>query len=105
MAAVEGRKTTPDQVRIQVELFGLARIISGRRQVEIAVPGEAEPRHVVMALSEICPQMVGKVIREDLSGLQESYTFNLNGKTFVSDGPLNLQPSDRILLFSSQAGG
>ena len=36
---------------------------------------------------------------------QSSYTLNVNGTSFVSDGPLNLEQGDTILLFSSQAGG
>ena len=102
---MEGKGTASDLVRIQVELFGLARILSGRRQVEIAVPGEAAPRDVAAALADVCPEMVDKVIREDRSGLQMSYTLNLNGTTFVPDGPVHLEAGDTILLFSSQAGG
>ena len=73
--------------------------------MEIAVPREGATRDVAAALAELCPEMVGRIVRDDRSGLQESYTFNLNGRTFVSEGQLHLEPGDTLLLFSSQAGG
>ena len=73
--------------------------------MEITIPGETTSRDAVAALAEACPEIVGHVIREDRSGLQESYVFNLNGTAFVSDGRLHVASSDTILLFSSLAGG
>lgn len=69
------------------------------------IPGAAAPADVVAALAEVCPELVGRAIREDLSGLMESYVFNLNGTKFVSSESLSLKHGDRLLLFSSQAGG
>ena len=98
-------KASGTAVNIQIELFGQARILTGRRQVEIVMPEQAEPGDVVAALVKICPELLGKVIREDRSGLQESYTFNHNGTAFVSHERLHLKQGDSLLLFSSQAGG
>jgi len=92
-------------VTIQVELFGLAQLVCGRRQVAIDVPGSATVADVATALAKTCPALVGTIIRHDLSGLHESYILNLNGLTFVAQGCLTLQPGDTLLLFSSQAGG
>lgn len=97
--------TAPGTLEIRVELFGVARMSSGRRVVRIAVPAEADVQDVVAALSRVCPQLVGEIILDDLSGLQTSYTLNVNGTSFVGNGPLNLEQGDTILLFSSQAGG
>ena len=99
------KQAVPKLATIQVELFGLARMLCARREVQIAVPNQSNTRHLVLALSKSCPQLIGQVIREDLSGLQESYTFNLNGIAFISDQQLELETDNRILLFSSQAGG
>ena len=90
---------------IQVELFGLARLICGRREVGIRVPVPARPSDIAAALSDSCPDLIDKVVRDDRSGLQESYTFNLNGTAFLGFEEVRLSPGDRILLFSSQAGG
>ena len=97
--------TSHAQVTIRVELFGQARIVWGHSQVEIEVPVKAEADDIVAVLAESCPELIGTAIREDRSGLQESYTFNLNGIAFVGDGPMHLKQGDNLLLFSSQAGG
>ena len=96
---------TAGVLEIRVELFGLARMSSGRRLVWITVPVHADVQDVVAALSRVCPQLVGEIILDDLSGLQPSYTLNVNGTSFVGDGPLSLEQGDTLLLFSSQAGG
>ena len=92
-------------VTIQVELYGLAQIACGRRQVAITVPSEAAVTDVMSALAAACPALLGGVIRTDLSGLCESYVLNLNGLVFVARERLRLQSGDTLLLFSSQAGG
>ncbi len=96
---------TATKVGIRVELFGMARMACGRRHVAVEVPGVAVLADVVAAVAHACPELVGHVILEDLSGLQESYTFNLNGTAFLTGGRLQLKQGDTLLLFSSQAGG
>ncbi len=91
--------------RIVVELFGMARISCGRMDVEIEVPPDGGIDRVVRALADACPDLVGIAIREDRVGLLDSYTFNLNGTMFVSGGAARLRAGDRLLLFSSLAGG
>ena len=98
-------ETAVQSVAVRVELFGGARIASGRREIEIIVPERAESAVLARTLAEACPELVGRVVKEDRSGLQESYTLNLNGVTFLSEGQLLVKPGDRLLLFSSQAGG
>ena len=90
---------------ISVELFGTARMACGRRLIEARVPVHAGVADVARVLAHICPQLVGVALRDDLSGLLESYTLNLNATQFVEDDDLTLQDGDTLLLFSSQAGG
>ena len=98
-------RAEPHLVDVRVELFGRARMTSGLRYVEVALPKSADRANVAVALAQACPELVGEVISEDGSGFQESYTLNVNGTTFVGDGPLGLISGDAVLLFSSQAGG
>ncbi len=90
---------------VAVELFGMARIACGRDVVEIAAPLDGGLGRVVSALADACPELVGVAIRDDRTGLLDSYTFNLNGNEFVSGDAPRLRPGDRLLLFSSMAGG
>ena len=92
-------------VSISVELFDQARLLTGRREIKIAVPEHAGVAELTIALAAVCPELVGPVLLEDRSGLREGYIFNLNGTTFVSDQRLHLKTGDGLLLFSSQAGG
>ena len=98
-------QTTRLSVKVSVELFGNARVLSGRRAADIMVPATSHDCDIVTALADTCPELVGAVVRADLSGLQPSYVFNLNGESFVAEGQIDLSPGDSLLLFSSQAGG
>ncbi len=100
----EGRPNEASIV-IRVELFGRARLLCERACVEVEIPPHSEPGALAAALAASCPELVGEAIREDRSGLRESYTFNLNGTSFICDGPTTLRAGDSVLLFSSQAGG
>ena len=90
---------------IIVELFGMARISCGRRNVEIELLPDGGMEGIVEALADTCPELVGIAISEDRKGLLDSYTFNLNGTAFVSSEMSRLSDGDRLLLFSSLAGG
>jgi molybdopterin converting factor small subunit len=90
---------------VVIELFGMARISCGRRDVEIELPPDGGMERIVEVLADACPALVGLAIREDRTGLLDSYTFNLNGTTFVSSDTTRLCEGDRLLLFSSLAGG
>ena len=90
---------------IIVELFGMARISCGSSDIEIELPPDGGMKGIVEALADACPALVGVAIRDDRKGLLDSYTFNLNGTTFVSSETSRLREGDRLLLFSSLAGG
>lgn len=89
----------------RVELFGVARVLSGLKQVELDLDEGGDVRGVLRALAERCPALVGPVIRPDLSGLVEGHVLNLNGLSFVADAGTRVAPGDAVLLLSSSAGG
>jgi hypothetical protein len=92
-------------VGVRVELFGMARLASGHAILELDLPCDAGLMEVAQALVGACPALRGLAIRPDGTGLLESYTLNLNGRVFVTEAGVSLQPGDTLLLFSSQAGG
>ena len=94
-----------NSINIKVELFGQARIIAGFREVDISIPSNTIVSDIAGILGKKYPSLIGKVLENDGSKLLDSYTLNINGKTFVSDGALEIEPNDMILIFSSQAGG
>ena len=102
---IETQRNAPTWLEIQVELFGMARLVARRNRVQVRVPSDAGAGHLAAALAETCPDLVGDIVLEDRSGLQKSYAVNLNGKSFVSGQHLGLKHGDTLLVFSSQAGG
>lgn len=92
-------------MQVMVELFGRARLLAGRREVPIEVPVACGIGDLASVLADAVPTLMREVICEDNLGLVESYVFNLNGTRFLGDEFVELEPGDRILLFSSQAGG
>ena len=92
-------------VEIIVELFGLAKMATGRSEIAIRLPKLSSARDVITAIGVCCKELNGIAITGDGSGLMESYTMNLNGDLFLDDRDVIFKPGDRILLFSSQAGG
>ena len=102
-----GTRTSGQAVGVSVELFGTARLACGRRRLDVRVRANATVADVARAAAAACPDLVGVAIREDSGGLLASYALNVNGTAFVGDGEgaLDLREGDRLLLFSSQAGG
>ncbi len=97
--------SAPPMLDLHIELFGLAAIASGRRRVSVSLPADSAVGEVAAALARECPELVGEVVSDDRSGFRSSYILNVNGRTFVDGGPLELARGDTLLLFSSQAGG
>jgi len=97
--------TNKTGIAIKVELFGTPRLAAGRREIELVLPTEASRRGFAEALAEACPALVGKVIRDDLTGLQGGYVLNRNGLAFLTGELLNVQDGDSILILPNQAGG
>lgn len=93
------------RVSATFELFGTARLVVGRKEVRADVPGRADSRRLADALGAVHSELVGPIVRKDGGGLVESYTMNLNGRRFLGSDIIDIEPDDRLLVFSSQAGG
>jgi hypothetical protein len=98
-------RDAPTMIKISVELFGIPRIRAGRREIELELPAGASRHQLVQAIASECPVLVGHVLREDLTDLQDGYLLNHNGISFLSSDILCLQSGDFLLLLSNQAGG
>lgn len=102
-----GTRDAGELVGVSVELFGMARLTCGRRRLDVRLRANATAADVARVVGAACPDLVGVALREDRGGLLASYALNVNGMAFVGeDGcALELREGDRLLLFSSQAGG
>ncbi len=93
------------EVKISVEIFGMARIIAGTSGFDLDVKNTLSLDEFCVIIADECPSLLKGVIRKNCVALEESYVFNLNGESFFNSENLNFHEGDKILLFSSQAGG
>lgn len=94
-------------MRIDIEFLGLARLVTGERELALDVEEGTTYRDLVRLLAEKYPQMIGQVIRPDRATLQEPNIFNLNARRMIQAKHMDepLQGSDRVILMSMSAGG
>lgn len=99
------KATNARTVLVTVELFGHARLVCGRKEIAIQLPTELTSSDLAQALYASTPSLKGVVVDELGHDLMASYTANLNGHSFLEDSLVRVTDGDRILVFSSQAGG
>ena len=87
--------------RVHVELFGVARLRAGVKQ--IAVDAESIDE-VLRALSRICPTLLGSVLSNEGS-LLPAYTLNINGQQFTTDPSTRLHDGDTLIVLPVDVGG
>lgn len=94
-------------MRVEVELFGLPRLIAGERQVTLRLEEGATFKDVVRTLVGRFPDMVGDVVQADGETMQPPNILNLDGKRMVQPYQMDESPSDgdRIVVMSMSAGG
>jgi len=94
-----------DRVLYTVELFGVARLRAKTAELSLELPRDATLAHVLLALSEKLPTLVGPVIAPDKSSLSTGHACNINGRNFVRSMSTKVNPGDKILIISADAGG
>ena len=92
-------------IAVKVELFGTPSLAAGRREVELILPSGSGRQEFAAAIAEACTALIGNVIRDDCSGLQEGYVLNRNGLAFLQGDALDVGDGDSLLILSNQAGG
>lgn len=95
------------KMRIQVELFGLPRIIAGERKITLSFGDDATFRDVVRSLAHRYPDMLGDVIQADGETLQSPNILNINGRRMIQPHQVDesIRDGDEIVLMSMSAGG
>jgi hypothetical protein len=93
-------RTTPEQLTVVVEMYGLARLRAGRETLTVAARTPFEALRLVTAG---CPNLQG--LLTEAGQLDGHYLVSLNGRCFLDDLELELENGDRLLLLSADSGG
>jgi molybdenum cofactor guanylyltransferase len=89
-----------------VELLGVARIVSGRQELSLALPPGATVADALAELSRQLPALAGCVITRGGGHLIDGYACNVNGLEFVKDpATTTVKSGDSIVILSADAGG
>lgn len=92
-------------VSCTVELFGVARLLAKTQELSLSLPPDATLTHVLLAVAQRLPVLVGRVIHPDEMGLLAGFACNINGTNFVRDPDTKIHRHDRIFILSADAGG
>ena len=92
-------------VSCTVELFGVARLLAKTQELSLSLPPDANLTHVLLAVAQRLPVLVGRVIHPDQIGLLAGFACNINGTNFVRDPHTKIYRHDRIFILSADAGG
>ena len=94
-------------MQIQVELLGLSRLVTGKKELALEIPEGTTFRDLTRRLSDMYPALIGNVIQSDRESLQAPNIFNLNARQMIQTRQMGECPSegDRIILMSMSAGG
>jgi hypothetical protein len=84
---------------VTVEFFGVPRLRAG--QGELRVPA-GTATEVLAAVERACPGLAG-LVRD--GRLSPHYLLSVDGRCFVANLDQYVEPGDRLLLLSADAGG
>jgi hypothetical protein len=90
---------------LRVELYGVARLRTGRDAVVLLLPAGSTLGDALEHLAGVLPELVGPVLAADRRSLAEGSIVSLDGKSFTRDPALPLPPGKPLLLMPASAGG
>jgi molybdopterin converting factor small subunit len=85
--------------QVTVEFYGIPRQRAGRAELTVPAGTVAE---LLAAVEGACPGLVG-LVRD--GRVSPHYLLSLDGRRFVTDLRQPVQPGERVLLLSADAGG
>lgn len=92
-------------IEISVELLGIARRLTGLRQMSMELPEQATHHDVLLRLAEMFPTLVGTVIDAKTYELLPAFMLNLNGHRAISDSSTPVAAGERLVLMFMESGG
>ncbi|MGH9308356.1 MAG: MoaD/ThiS family protein, partial [Vicinamibacterales bacterium] len=97
----------PDRPRVRctVELFGVAQLLSGTKEITLDLPDGATLGEALTALAERLPVLVDRVVHADRTRLVEGYACSLNALGIVRNPETRITNGDSLVLLAADAGG
>ncbi len=94
-------------MQVLVEFMGVARVVSGVKQVTLELEEGTTFRQVIRLLGQQYPKLLGEIIQADGETFQASNMLNLNGRRMVQPAQMDDVPNDgdRLIFMSILAGG
>lgn len=92
-------------VRCTVELFGVAQLLSGTKEIALDLPDGASLADALGALAERLPVLVGRVVQADRRRLVEGYACSLNALAIVRAPDTPIANGDHVVILAADAGG
>jgi molybdopterin converting factor small subunit len=94
-------------MRVFVEFMGVARVVSGVKQVALELEEGTTFRQIVRLMGQQYPKLLGEIIQADGETLQASNMLNLNGRRMIQPAQMDDVPNDgdRLVFMSILAGG
>jgi molybdopterin-guanine dinucleotide biosynthesis protein A/molybdopterin converting factor small subunit len=99
------RAAGPPRVGCSVELFGVAQLLAGTKEIALDLPGEATLGEALAALAVRLPVLVGRVVHLDRRRLLDGYACSLNALGIVRDPDTRIANGDSIVVLAADAGG
>ena len=87
--------------QVRVEFFGVPRLLTGKRAVDVA---GVTLKDIASALAGTFPCLASPIIDPSTGWLADGYTFVVDER-FTRDPGLVIEPGTPVLLVSSLAGG
>jgi molybdopterin converting factor small subunit len=102
-----GNYTVGGVMQVLIEFMGVARIVSGVKQVTLELEEGTTFRQIVRLLGQRYPKLLDEIIQADGETLRASNMLSLNGRRMIQPTQMDDVPSDgdRLILMSILAGG
>jgi molybdopterin converting factor small subunit len=88
----------------RIELFGIARLIAGRKELTVSLPDGATVGDALRALAHECPSLLDSVLTSQ-GEIVEGSVLSLGGREFVTDRATRLPANTPLLVLPTIAGG
>jgi len=94
-------------IQLQIEFTGISRVLTGRDELTLSIPGGSSVEQVITSLGDRFPELVGQIIYPNGKDLIPTNLFSLNGEKILRENDKTYSPKqgDKLILLSILSGG